>query len=285
MYKKLLLIITLLFIVQSWSQTTLDVELQGSIYSDSLSSNDVVIINKRTQKGTVSLPNGDFAIYAQVLDTLVFRSLQFDYAEIILSATHISNKSVSIRLKEKITVLDQLELSPLTLSGNLEKDTKKIPVQEHKYLKNIDFGKHIAFSDDHFYKGPAISTNPNTLAATPVNFLGIYTLIFGKPKKDVDKIQLNYDKNRAAEKLKRYNATPFSELMLERFPKSFFINDLKIEEEKLISYFAFSQLFENDLLNYLNEANRLKLIEYLTVKASEFLSNTEKDNVNLLDED
>lgn len=285
MDQKLLLPILLFFGFIGYSQNEESFELQGKIFADSADTQDVVVINKRTKKGTVSMQNGMFNIEVKVTDTLQIRSLQFQDKEMVVTEKHFKDKNAIIFLKPKVTILKEIELSPLTLTGDLIKDSKKIPIKTPSFVSTIDFSKKIEYADDKFYKGPPITTTPNTFAATPLNFVGVFDLIFGKPKPDPSLKRSAYDKIRNNEKLDRYNSQSFSEQLLTRVPKSFFTADLKIEESQLISYFAFVQFSDKDLLFYFNEDNKLQLIEYLTKKSEEFLSNSKTDNVNLLHED
>ena len=76
--------------------------------------------------------------------------------------------------------------------------------------------------------------------------------------------------NFAAFKLNEIKSKAFGEHMKEQFSNHFFIDQLKIKNEDIPLFLAFSETSTRDLAEYLKQENRLKLIEYLISKAEDY---------------
>lgn len=102
--------------------------LKGHIEADSLLEASVHIINITRHTGTVNSASGSFEIRVNENDTLWFTSLQYEKMEVIVSAEIFQKKFLKIKLKEAINELPEVNVSNISLTGNLETDITKMPV-------------------------------------------------------------------------------------------------------------------------------------------------------------
>lgn len=149
-------------------------------------------------------------------------------------------------------------------------DTNKIKVYTPN-LSGIDFSK---MKPKDIRETPVTNTAmPTTLAATPVNFMaiiggvakGIIQLI-GSDKKKISALEKEFNKNR----LKDVASKPFAEHIKEQFSNHFFVDQLKIKNEDIPMFLAYSETTSEELVEFLKPENHLKLIEYLISKAETF---------------
>lgn len=93
--------------------------------------NDANILNKNSKIGTNSNVNGEFKIFCQLGDTLVFTSIQHQSKELVINERSFINFNFKIYLKFKTYELDEFELKKNNLLGFLELDISKV-----KKIKN-----------------------------------------------------------------------------------------------------------------------------------------------------
>lgn len=96
------------------------VEVIGEITSNGNVEN-IHITNKTTQTFTVTDKNGRFMMPVKLNDTLTVSSIQHVLQELIISNAIILNKTLSIKLEDKINALDEVIVGKI-LTGNLLSD-------------------------------------------------------------------------------------------------------------------------------------------------------------------
>jgi hypothetical protein len=84
MKNKILFILAFLYVLTAFSQND-RLLIYGKISVDSLSQENIHIVNKNAKKGTVTNIHGEFQIPVKVSDTLLFSAIQFEYKELIIS--------------------------------------------------------------------------------------------------------------------------------------------------------------------------------------------------------
>ncbi|MBP8066573.1 MAG: carboxypeptidase-like regulatory domain-containing protein, partial [Flavobacterium sp.] len=103
--------------------------LKGKIVADSLEVANISVKNKTANAVTMTDEKGNFRLMAKEKDTLVFSGVSFHSSFLIVSHSHLVDEDLTIRLKVKITALDEIIVRPYTITGNLETDTKKLKVK------------------------------------------------------------------------------------------------------------------------------------------------------------
>ncbi len=112
-----ILFLTLIFTSIISSQS---VKLNGLIIANA-DVEDIHVINKTSQKFTITNNKGVFVIQAKLNDTLVFSSIQYKLEVIIISKEIIETKIIIVNLIENIYELDEVVVGKV-LSGNLDLD-------------------------------------------------------------------------------------------------------------------------------------------------------------------
>jgi hypothetical protein len=268
--KNKLLYMFLLISFISFSQVKERDLIVGKIKSDSLEVENITVFNVSSNIGAITDVDGKFSIKMREKDTLVIQGLAYLSTKYIVQITDLDKEILEIYLRTKINELNEVEVSPYTLTGVLEVDTDKI--KTYGFAISMEDLKKLKPNDIRNTK--IINTAmPTILAQTPVNFLAIFGFI-GKGIKELvgsDKKKISASENAFNERrLKDVASKPFGEHMKEQFSNHFFVNQLKIKNEDIPMFLAFSETSTTELVEFLNPENHLKLIEYLISKAEAF---------------
>ncbi|MBP6001457.1 MAG: hypothetical protein KA513_04380 [Flavobacterium sp.] len=250
--------------------------LRGIVVVDSFDVEAVTVRNISSNLNAKTDIDGKFSIRARATDTLFFESQSFISQRYILSQKDFWKEELEIRLHVKITELDELIITPYTLSGNLTEDTKRIQVYGDGFAL-IDAKKIMHYEDDVRMGAPINTAMPNVFAPTGVNLLGIVVVglvnlvgVKANPKKNSERV---FEERR----IKNLQSKSYSDHLFERFSHSFFVETLKIKNEDIPLFMGFSELNVYDLSPLLKPENELKLIDYLIQKAAEFKKQNQKE--------
>ena len=251
--------------------------LRGIVVVDSFDVENITVRNISSNVGSKTDIDGKFSIRARATDTLFFESPSFISQKYILTQKDFWKEELEIRLHVKITELDELVITPYTLSGNLIEDTKRIQVYGDGFAV-IDAKKIMHYEDDVRSGAPINSALPSVFAPNGSNFnflalgAGLVSL-FIKPSLSKSHSKRVYEERR----IKALQSKSYSDHLFERFSHNFFVETLKIKNEDIPMFMSFSELNVYELSPLLKPENELKLIEYLIKKASEFnLQNPKK---------
>jgi len=134
----LLFILTILFSLKIYGQKE-RIVIFGKIKGDSISLENIHVINKNSQKGTITNNYGEFKIPVKENDTLIFSSIQFEYKEYIVSIKELESKTIAIKLTSKINNLDEIVVKNHDLSGFLKNDLEntKLKNQVDEFSLNL----------------------------------------------------------------------------------------------------------------------------------------------------
>ncbi len=214
-YPSLLLLMSLNLVAQEKT-----VVLLGKITSDSLAIDNVHIINKTFQRGTLSNSLGEFKIFIKEKDTLIFSDIQFVHKIIIINKNHIKNKKITIHLIQKNNELPEVVIENMAKSLDLPNAGKK-PL--NKLERNLN-----AYSQESL---------PIVIIATLLGQQGgiddIYNIVSGNRKRD-RKLKKLVDDDRDYE-LKKENI----QIIREHFTDNFFIYTMQIDKDNIDSFIDF----------------------------------------------
>ena len=262
--------IVIFIITQSvFSQNTERQVLKGKVVADSLDVENITVFNVSSNIGAVTNEVGIFYIKAKETDTLYFQGLSFVSQKYILTKKDFYVDELEIQLNIKINELNEVIVTPNTLTGNLEIDVNKIKVYGDFMEIDMNVVKH--YNDDKFYKNPKVTTTPDHFApgGSTIDFkvigkaIGKLFGIKGDPKKNVKEVL----KER---RLREVQAKSFSEHIKERYSNHFFTSTLKIKNEYIAAFLAYAELSSVELVEFLKPENELKLLEYLILKGAEY---------------
>jgi len=272
---RLYLILTFLFVVKIQAQDD-RYQIKGIITSDSVSVEDIHIINKTSKKGTVSNQFGEFKIPVKVNDTLIFSGIQFYTKVLQITKKQIESKLISIDLFQKINTLDEVEIKAHDLTGNLFADSKnaKDSIKE----LNLELSKPEAWSvdfsvvddnDETDRKRPPDAsqlTNPNI----PIggNILGLASFILKPITKELSKI----GKNKRELKIKEVNyqikSIEAPEKIRVDFGDDFFIHQLNIAIDKIDAFIK--HCFSKGIIDLYIKDKKLEMMNLLIKESKNF---------------
>lgn len=122
---KQLYLIILLFSSISLSAQEERVVIDGLITSDSLTIENIHIINLNSKKGTVSNALGKFQIPVKLNDLIYFSGLQFSDKKLLITKRHLERKKITIDLIEKNNELPEVVIENMAVSLGLPNAGKK----------------------------------------------------------------------------------------------------------------------------------------------------------------
>jgi len=206
------------------------VVLTGKISSDSLAIENVHIINKSSQRGTLSNALGEFKIYIKEKDTLIFSDIQYVYKIIIIGKNHIKNKKITIKLFQKNNELPEVLIENMAKSLDLPNAGKK---KLNKLERNLN-----AYSQKSV---PMVFLDALLLDPILGLFMerrgggidNIYNVVSGNRKRDRKlKKLIDADKH---DEIKLENI----QIIREYFTDNFFLYTIKIEKDSIDNFINF----------------------------------------------
>lgn len=277
MKSKFGVILFFLFVQMLFGQHVERKVLKGRIVSDSIEVENLTVFNITSNVGAVTNADGKFSIKVRATDTLFIQGLSFDSKKYVITNKDFWLEELEIRLQVSVTELNEVEVTPYTLTGIVEEDIRRIQVYGDGFTK-IDAKKVMHYEDDVRLGTPVNTAMPSQFApnGSNFNFLAIGAGLVGlfikdkNPKRHSEQV---FEERRQ----KELQSKSFSDHMYERFAHNFFIETLKIKHEEIPLFLQYAELPPKDLSLFLKSENELQLIEYLTQKAKEFKSENKKD--------
>ncbi len=257
--------------------------LNGKVVADSLEVENITVFNISSNIGAITDEFGVFFIKAKETDTLLIQGLSFVSQKYILTKKDFYIQELKIHLMIKINELNEIVVSPYTLTGNLEQDMKKIKVYDP--FGSIDMSVVKYYEDDKYYESPKITTAPDHFApgGSTVDFkiigkgIGKLLGIKGNPRKNVEAVIED-------RKLRDVQSKSFATHIKERYSNHFFTSTLKIENDKIPSFLAYAEMSSYELVSFLKTENELQLLEYLILKSTEFKNKFNEESISLPNE-
>ena len=170
--------------------------LRGKVISDSLEVENITVFNITSNIGAITNVDGEFSIKARARDTLFFQGISFVSQKYVLTEKDFWVEELEIRLNIKITELNEVEISPSTLTGTLKEDTRRLKV--YGAFSGIDAKEIKYYADDVFKSAPPNSATYSALAPNGSTFdfkligkgIGKLLGIKSNPKKYLESISL-----------------------------------------------------------------------------------------------
>lgn len=240
--------------------------LEGQIITDSISPENVHIVNLDLENGTTSSNSGIFSIYAKAGNRILFSSVQFEKREIIISKTDLDSGKIQVKLLPARNELEEVNISDLKLSGHLETDLPKI-----SYFDREKYGipypkKKLSQTERRLYTA-------NEGITSRWQYIGV---LLGGVSLDV---VLN-DINGRTKYLKNLDKQDKLQVLVQHgidvLGRSFFISDLGLPEseiENFVFYCADDVRYKKLVL----AESTLKLVEFFSEKVDSFKELRELD--------
>lgn len=246
--------------------------LKGRIVADSIEVENLTVFNITSNIGAVTNADGKFSIKARATDTLYIQGISYESKKYVLTDKDFWLEELEIRLQVRINELDEVEITPYTLTGIVEEDIKRIQVYGDGFAK-IDAKKVMHYEDDVRIGTPINTAMPSHFApnGSNFNFLAIGAGIVSLFLKE-DNSKRNSERVFEERRQRDIQSKSFSDHMFERFSHNFFVETLKIKHEDIPLFLQFAEMPVRDLSLFLKSEYEIQLIEYLTTKAKMFKS-------------
>ncbi|MCP9198853.1 hypothetical protein MKO06_02975 [Gramella sp. GC03-9] len=235
-----ILIIILLFCITHVSAQ----EVKGILYDSEGRVADFEIVNQNTGVQSATGVEGFFAIQAEVGDSLVFNSIQYEKQLLIVEPRHLQ-ETIVVELKKSINALDQVNISSSSGEFNAERENTALKKEFVSDRERNWFLYEIPNSKGNLYDG----------------LVSIFNKLFPK-EPEIRIIELR----------------DFQELFAsgETLNYEYLKARLQIPENR---YNLFFDYLESKSLNYdlLDESKRLDLIQQINDLAEEYLMMLEMD--------
>lgn len=205
------------FLAHSQENRTL---ISGKIKNDSIPIENVHIINKNSNKGTITNALGQFKISVTTKDTLMISDIQFQSKIIIISQDHILTKYIEINLLELTNELDEVVVKQFDdMSEELG-----LPNAGKKPLNKLDRNLN------HYSQKSTPVVILEALLFKPGGIDDVYNIISGNRKRDRKLKALIQEDQITAGNME------YVRKIREHFQDDFFINSVKLNEEHINSY-------------------------------------------------
>ncbi len=241
-----------LLLLTSFSVLAQDI-FKGYIIADSIGETQVNIVNLNQKTGVVNNNKGQFSIAAKVGDSLVFSSVQYEPYAIQIKAGQL-DKMNYIYLYTIVNKLEEVQLSNISLSGDLTQDTKKIETyvfDPSKFGLPVSTGKVRTIEEKRLYTaqtGGAIGVLIDVIS-------GRMAML----KRQVEYQKLENLIRKARQKL----------------GDNFFTESLALPHEKIDDFLYFLENTDATFVHKTKNLNNLEWIDYLKSKLTAFHNFTE----------
>ncbi len=241
------------------AQITSRITIEGKINA-SINDNveGIVVLNKNTDKGTVTNEKGEFKINAGIDDIVEVISVQYERFVVLIDQGVIENRRMAIFLNESVNELEEVVVRPYDLLGNIRVDAKKIKVTP---LIKPDLNENLIGIDK--WKEGANPTMRNIaldkeMLVNGLNFVNLFKLVIKSKNKKKDK-----------------NAIPKDDVdtkIREMYNDQFFKENLKIDIENINEFIFYAE--EKGLnASYFKEGKELELLEFLVIQSENYKKN------------
>ncbi len=228
-------------------------QFQGQIIADSIAFTQVNIVNLNQELGTTNNSQGEFVIDAEVGDEVIFSSVQYEPYQITVTQEMLQQKDNIIYLFPLVNELEEVKISDIDLSGDLNKDANSIETNPF-----FDPKKH----------GLPVNTKPKPTTAQR----RIYTASTGGGIIPLDPV-INTITGRMAMLYRQRDYEIEKNLMVKAYnsrPLDFFIIDLGIPEDLVEDFLYYCVTFKPFKELIVQKENTFKLSEFYKEKAKAY---------------
>jgi len=223
--------------------------VEGEVYADSGEDvESVQIFNLNTSKGTLANKEGKFTLAVSLSDTLFVSALQFQKVTVVITFEHYVSKKIKVVLKNITNELDAIVLKRHSLTGNLIQDAKNINTETPISAVSLGIMEVEII--------PLTQSERRLYTATSGGGIDpIINAISGRTKMLKAHIEIDKDKRRI-------------ERILENFPESYIIQELKIEADAVYDFLFFCEAHPS--YTAILKQDNLHILQFLKSRAEEY---------------
>lgn len=220
------------------------------------------IINQNTKQGTFTNDDGLFRIFVSEGDSLKISSIQHIAKTILITKKIITNRDLTVTLKQNTYSLNEFELKRHNLSGRLGIDTKAVPINKKDSL----LSKVMDFSMINF-KEKDLSIDANIRAKPPLNDVDPNSKFVGAGASVSMPFKYSERLWALRKELDFKKSFPFK--ILSELGHQFFFDELKIPID---NYFHFLDYCNpSGIENLYKENNLLEIIKIFRTESEPYL--------------
>ncbi|MFV0530153.1 MAG: hypothetical protein ACK5MD_01800 [Flavobacteriales bacterium] len=232
--KSLTLYIILLFSPILIGQESRNIQGQIIIDVEGETPENIEVLNLNTKHFVLADKIGNFEIKACINDTLQFKSLFFEKRKYIINSLAFDSRKVFIHLNIDVNKIEEVVVTGLTFTGNLEKDVKKNrpllqTYKNEKFKEDLGFPT-LAFEPEQKYTKKLLPEIAGIPVPLGLNIDALGKLITGEYRK-VQEYREERSRNELLKKVENY------------YSDFFFTNFLKIPEEEIKNFVHYSYYF------------------------------------------
>jgi hypothetical protein len=225
----------------SFGQNDYRTWLRGKVLYQDSSVIAANILNTNSKKATITDDNGEYAIEVKLGDELIFTSLQYEIRAVIISKEILQRNRLVVDVREKITVLDEVVVSPTRPEAFLD-------LQEEEFKK-------VDYLDDKSTRIENEILRKNELY-NGVDFINIFKLMY--------KALLKKDSDDGGG-----STYAPSDVIRQIYPDAFFTEELNVSPDQIGLFLEFidDRLEAKDLLK---KENEFQLMDFLIKQSEKF---------------
>ena len=198
------------------------------------------VLNTTSEKATITDDNGNFAIEVQLNDELIFSSVQYEIRAIVITKEILQRNRLVIDVREKITQLDEVVISPNRPEAFLNVKEEEFKQFDYTADKSTRVENEL-LRQNQLYNG--------------VDFVNIFKLLYKslRPESSEDK---------------SFDFAP-SDVIRQIYPDIFFTSQLNIDPDEIELFLQYcdDRIETKDLLKRENE---FQLMDFLIKQSEKF---------------
>ena len=198
------------------------------------------VLNTTSEKATITDDNGNFAIEVQLNDELIFSSVQYEIRAIVITKEILQRNRLVIDVREKITLLDEVVISPNRPEAFLNVKEEEFKQFDYTADKSTRVENEL-LRQNQLYNG--------------VDFVNIFKLLYKSlhPETSEDKT---------------FDFAP-SDVIRQIYPDIFFTSQLNIDPDEIELFLQYcdDRIETKDLLKRENE---FQLMDFLIKQSEKF---------------
>lgn len=198
---KNILFFGMLFLILQVDAQDKPILLEGDVKYNTFNLADINVVNKTSKIGALSNNQGKFTISAVKGDSIMFSSLEYQNRIIVITASHINKKAITVYLEPGFNELDEVEiLQKIRLEFN------NIAIDNRTVLDNDVVSEYKAPDTDQYLNQGYMNNG--------MSLVGIYNLITKKSRakkrtENDEKNQIEHFKNELPNTLKNLYGIDF----------------------------------------------------------------------------
>jgi len=221
--------------------------LRGKVLYRNVSVPNQNVINTTSGDATISNEEGEFALPVREGDQVVFTAINYQMMVVKISPEILANNRLVVEVKEKVTELDEVVVSPEDQEGFLRVTNEDF--KEFDY--ETDRGSEVVnVAESQIVRGMEHG----------INFVNIFKALFKKSEGEgVERPPLKV-----------------SEVLRQVYDDEFFVVDLKLPQDKIDAFLIYcdDKLPSQTLLR---KENEFQLIDFLVTQSKAYLETLDEE--------